>query len=215
MSPRSLIRLSGLACILGGCCLAAFVLVHPWDQLVGAAIARTQRWQIAHTLHFIGALFTLVGLIGIYVYQREQLGLTGLIGFVLSFAGNAMFLGTGMITAFIWPMLAVYAPATVEFGGPIFGTPRSALAFGLTAVAVVVGYLTLGVAMLRARVFPRPATVMLMVGAILGMLPPHPVGMMPWGGLVLGGVLYGAALVWFGVILMNVEGDGRSIAPPQ
>jgi hypothetical protein len=190
-------------------------LVHPWDQLVGAAIARTERWQVAHTLHFVGAFFALAGLIGIYFCQRGRLGMTGMIGFALSFAGNAMFLGTGMITAFIWPMLAVYAPATVELGGAIFSTPRSALAFGLTAVAVTFGYLTLGVAMLRARVFPRSATVMLMVGAVLGMLPPHPVGMLPWGGLVFGGVLYGAALVWFGVILMNVEGESRSVAPPQ
>src|ERR1017187_2128900 len=38
-------------------------------------------------------------------------------------------------------------------------------------------------------------------GAILGMLPPHPVGALPWWALVLGGVLYGAALIWLGAFL--------------
>jgi hypothetical protein len=201
MSSKTLVRLSGLACIVGGCCLAGFVLVHPWDQLLGAQIARTARWQIAHTLHFVGALFALLGLLGIFARQREQLGFLGLVGFVLSFVGNAMFLGTGMITAFIWPMLAFQAPATVEPGGPIFGWPHSVLAFALTAVTLSVGYALFGIAMMRAAVFPHWSILMLVIGAILGMLPPHPMGALPWAGLVFGGVLYGAALVWLGSIL--------------
>jgi hypothetical protein len=151
-------------------------------------------------------LFALFGLIGIYAHERDSVGRFCLLGFVVSFIGNAMFLGTGMITAFIWPMLAVYAPATVELGGALFGMPRSALAFGLTAVTVSVGYVLLGIATLRARVYPAPATVMLVIGAVLGMLPPHPVGLLPWAALVFGGVLYGLALIWFGVVLAG-SGD--------
>jgi len=112
-----------------------------------------------------------------------------------------MFLGTGMITAFIWPMLAVRAPAIVEPGGPIFGWPHSVLAFALTAVILSVGYVIFGIAMVRVGVFPRWSILTLVIGAILGMLPPHPMGMLPWGGLVFGGVLYGAALVSLGSIL--------------
>jgi hypothetical protein len=206
MSSTRMVRLSGLACILGGVCLAGFVLIHPWDQLLGAEIARTERWQIAHTLHFLGALFTLLGLLGIFARQREQLGSLGLVGFVLSFIGNAMFLGTGMITAFIWPMLAVQAPNTVEPGGAIFGWPHSVLAFALTAVTLSIGYILFGIAMMKVRVFPRLSILLLVIGAILGMLPPHPMGALPWGGLVFGGVLYGAALVWIGAILWTESG---------
>jgi hypothetical protein len=43
----------------------------------------------------------------------------------------------------------------------------------------------------------------LTVGAILGMLPPHPVGALPWWALVLGGVLYGIGLVWLGMFLWS------------
>jgi len=209
MPLRTLIRLSGLACILGGLCLAGFVLVHPWDQLLGAEIARTARWQVAHTSHFVGAVFALLGLVGIFARQRERLGSLGLVGFVLSLVGNAMFLGTGMITAFVWPMLAVHAPGTVEPGGAIFGWPHSVLAFGLTAVLVSIGYVLFGIAMFRVGLFPRWSILMLVTGAVLGMLPPHPIGALPWGGLVLGGVLYGGALVWLGFILRGESPQER------
>jgi len=168
---------------------------------MGAAIARTPRWQTAHTLHFTGALFALFGLVGIYAHERMRAGPLGFVGFVLAFIGTAMFVGTGMITAFIWPMIAVHAPDVVEAGGAIFQGPVSVFAFLLTAVTASVGYFVFGIATLRAGVFPRTVTVMLMLGALLGMLPPHPVGWLPWVWLVLGTVLYGVALVWFGSIL--------------
>jgi hypothetical protein len=207
VSRNALIRLNGLACILGGIFLTAFVLVHPWDQLLGAEIARTPQWRLAHTLHFIGAAFALAGLPGLFAQQRAALGWFGLTAFGLSFLGNAMFLGTGMITAFIWPMLAVDAPTCVEVGGPIFGSPVSVFAFALTAVILVTGYILFGMATLWAGVLPRSATLVLVVGAILGMLPPHPVGALPWWGLVLGGVLYGVALIWLGVFLWMKNGS--------
>ena len=206
MLPRQLIRLSGLACIVGGICIAAFVLVHPWDQLVGSEIARTARWRAAHMLHFVGALFALFGLLGLYARQYDRLGPLGVTGFVLSFIGNAMFLGTGMITAFIWPMLAVHAPSAVELGGAIFHAPVSALAFVLTAIFMIAGYMLFGIAMLKAGVFPRWSILTLMAGSVLGMLPPHPATAFPWAGLVLGGVLYGAAMCWLGFILCTDNG---------
>ena len=201
MSEHALIRWSGLACVLGGIAIAAFVLIHPWDQLVGSAIARTLQWRTAHTLHFIGALFAMLGVIGIYAHARGRIGTSGAVGFVISLIGNAMFLGTGMITAFIWPMLAMHAPSTVEPGGSIFHEPVSAIAFLLTAAATMVGYSIFGVALLRAAIFPALGILMLIAGAWLGMIPPHPLSPFPWAGLVLGGVLYGVAMVWLGAIL--------------
>jgi hypothetical protein len=201
MSGQDLVRWSGLACIIGGVAIAAFVLVHPWDQLVGADIARTARWRLAHTLHFVGALFALAGIVGIYAQARDRLSTLGTVGFVLSFCGNAMFLGTGMITAFIWPMLAVHAPATVELDGAIFHAPISATAFLLTAVVMTIGYVLFGFALLRTKVYPGVAVVVLVIGAILGMFPPNPATPFPWAGLVLGGVSYGVAMVWLGTIL--------------
>src|ERR1700722_6823762 len=193
MSPGSLIRASALSCLLGGACLIAFVLIHPWDRLIGAANALDPRWQLAHRLHFVGAIFALLGLPGLYACQRHQLGTFGMIGFALSVLGNAMFLGTGMITGFIWPMLAMCAPQSVELGGALFG-PLGSLSFLLTAATMMLGYGIFGAASLRIGVLPRWATIMLIAGVILGMTPPHPLTAEPWAAMVLGGVLYGAGL---------------------
>jgi hypothetical protein len=216
MSPRRLIRMSGLACILGGICIIVFVLIHPWDRLVGAANALDPRWQLAHTLHFVGAIFAVLGLPGLYAHQREQLGTPGLIGFALSLLGTAMFLGTGMITAFIWPMLALCAPDTVELDGGLFGG-LGALTFLMTSATMMVGYVLFGAVMLRIGAMPRLGIVMLVAGAIFGMLPPHPLTALPWAGMVLGGVFYGVGLAWLGAVLWkenapaaNAPRDGRT-----
>jgi hypothetical protein len=197
MSTGDLIRWSGLASVLGGISLAGFVIEHPWDRFVGAEVARTSAWRIAHTLHFAGAALMLIGLVGLYVLQRPRLGALGLIGFVGAFAGTAMFVGTGMITAFVFPMVAVQAPEVLEAEGAMF-SPPALFAFSLTAVTLTLGYALFGFVMVRINVLPRAATVLLVVGAIMGMIPPQPLGAMPWAGLVLGGVLYGAGAVWLG-----------------
>jgi hypothetical protein len=199
-SRSELVRWSGLAAVVGGVAIALFVLSHPWDRFVGAEVARTDRWRFAHTLHFAGASFALLGFVGIYVRQRERVGRLGLIGFVVGFAGLAMFVGTGMLTAFVWPTLADHAPSVVEEDGAMFDAP-AVVAFALTAITVTTGYLLFGLASLRAGVLPRDGTLLLTVGAVLGMAPPQPLGAMPWAGLVLGGVLFGLGSVRLGLAL--------------
>lgn len=200
MAVAQLIRWSGLAGILGGISIALFVLVHPWDQFVGAEVARTSAWRIAHSLHFVGATLTLLFLIGLYARQMRDVGQMGFIGFVLAFIGTAMFVGTGMLTAFIWPMVAVHAPEALGADGAMF-LPPAVQALALTAIVVTVGYVVFGVATLRAGVLPRWGTVVWAVGAVLGMGPPHPLGWLPWAGLVLGGVLFGLGGAWLGYTL--------------
>jgi hypothetical protein len=203
-SPRAseLVRLSGVALAVGGVSIAAFVLSHPWDRFVGAEVARTDQWRVAHTLHFVGAMFSLLGLYGLYASQRERLGRLGLAGFVIAFCGTAMFVGTGMLTAFVWPMLAEKAPGVIARHGAMFDQP-ALLALSITAITVSIGYVLFAFATLRAGVLPRDGIVLLAVGAVLGMAPPHPLGPMPWAGLVLGGVLYGLGGVRLGLALWS------------
>ncbi len=206
-----LLRWSGAATAIGGLAIAAFVLSHPWDRFVGAEVARTGQWRVAHTLHFAGATLSLLGLVGLYLVQRERLGRLGVAGFVVAFAGTAMFVGTGMLTAFVWPMLADQAPAVIAEDGAMFDAP-ALLALGLTAAAVSVGYAALGIAMWRAGLLPRDGTATYAVGAILGMAPPQPLGAMPWAGLVLGGVLYGLGGTRLGLAVWRRGDAGRRSA---
>jgi hypothetical protein len=210
MPRTSLVRWCGLAGIAGGLAIAAFVLLHPWDRFVGAEVGSSPAWQRAHTLHFVGAALSLFGLLGYFAHQREHLGNLGLVGFVVAFLGMSMFVGTGMITAFIWPMVARQAPQAVELGGAMFSTP-ALHSMSLTAALMITGYVLFGLATWRAGLLPRWGTVALTVGAVLGMIPPQPLGPLPWAGLVVGGVLFGLGSTSLGYAVWR----GSAAAPEE
>lgn len=210
MSTPHLLRLSGLANIAGGIAIALFVIEHPWGHFVGAATVASPAWMVAHSLHLIGASFALLGLVGLYAIQAEQLGRVGLAAFVLAFVGTAFFVGTGLITAFVWPMLAAVAPMAVDMGGAGF-RPPALVAFSLTAVLLVAGYLAFGAVSWRAGRLPRGPLLLWTAGGVVGMVPPEPLGPLPWAGLVLAGVIYGVGAAGLGWWLWRQPMD----APPR
>src|ERR1044071_3559924 len=74
MAPQTIVRWSGIALILGGVLLALFMIVHPFGEIAGAHAAHSPRWVPAHTLHFLGALATTLGLPGLYARQMRETG---------------------------------------------------------------------------------------------------------------------------------------------
>ena len=201
MLSAGLFRWTGTALLLGGVCLTLFVLVlYPVGGFFGADHARHPAWVPAHSLHFVGALLSLFGLLGLYLCQRAAVGRLGALGFALAGAGLAQFVGTGMLTAFVWPVLAAHAPDTLAPDGALFQPPANTL-FYTTVLTLIPGYLLVGATLLRAGVLPRAAAVLLAVGVVLAITPPEPVGPMPWAGLTLGGILFGAGEVWLGSLL--------------
>ncbi len=201
---KQFIRLCGAANIVGGVAIAIFVLSHPWGHFVGAVVALTSGWRFAHTFHFIGATASLVGLMGLYAVQARRAGRFGLAAFILAFLGTGMFVGSGMLTAFVWPMVAEQAPAAVDHGGAMFDLP-ALLSLALTAATLAVGYLLFAAASWRAGVLRRGAVVVWAVGGALGMVPPQPLGPMAWPGLVASGVVYAVGAVWLGRTLWRLD----------
>src|SRR5215204_6499984 len=147
MSPTQVIRWSGAMLVLGGICLALFLLVHPYGEVAGAHVAHEDAWIPAHSFHFFGALFTLFGLVGLYAKRWEALGRAGFVAFVLAFIGTAMFVGTGMITATLWPAIADDYPEFVSEDGGMFEDTLTAGATTATYVFLSLGYVLLGAVM--------------------------------------------------------------------
>jgi hypothetical protein len=202
MTTGSLIRTSGLALIMGGLALAVYILIHPYNQVTGVSAALNPLWLPAHTLHFLGALLVLFGLIGLYARQIPESGQLGLIGFIIAFAATAVFVGTGIITAYLWPVVAHHDPFFVDPLGPMFTEPFFGL--GVTEPAyplLLIGYLVFGVAMLRAAVLAKPPIWLMMVGVVLFCAPVAPAGPLPWIVRVVGGVGFGVGLAWLGLLL--------------
>ena len=182
------LRWSGLLLVAGGVLLGAAIVV------VSSNSTSNQVWSPeVSNLFLISTVLLLISLPGMYVRQANAVGWLGLVGFVLMQAGMVLF--AMLATPALW-----YPSLKMPF-------PESASAFAL-GIAASLGLLLTGIATLRAGVFPRWASIVLLVGAALFIfgffisefLPP-----MIGPGVILGAAL-GVALAWFGVSMMRTTG---------
>jgi hypothetical protein len=192
MHPLTLRRWSGLAFAIGGVSIAGFYVgLVPTGGPGGATAQDTSApaYLIAHGLHTVGGVLTLLGLVGFYLSQAERTGKIGFAGFVLAFIGTAFYAGLGMIAEFVAPALAARAP---ELGAPERG-PLVPLAF----VPFLVGYVLLGAATLRSGTGPRAGAIAFILAAVLVALP------WPWPLNLIGGVVFAFATLSVGLALAS------------
>jgi hypothetical protein len=118
-------------------------------------------------LWLIGTLLLLVAVVGLHARQSEAAGALGLVGFLAALIGTGLLVGFMWANAFIPPALAVEAPAVLD------NEPTGSLAFGFILSTTVsgLGWALFGVAMLRTRVYPRVAAILLIIGALLVIAP--------------------------------------------
>ena len=208
MASSNLIRLGGLAAVLAG---ALLLIADLWSLLLEvifggsfenfSKFAVTTSWTLMSTMYLIGALLLLVALVGLYTRQSEAAGTLGLVGFLVALVGTGLLAGMMWAMAFVVPSAAIEAPAFLdaeEVAGPLD------MGFMLSGIAVAVGWVLFGVATLRARVFPRKAAIVLIVGALLTVLP------LPATTLVID-----VALAWLGLTLLSGQraSAGRTASP--
>jgi hypothetical protein len=73
-------------------------------------------------LTLLGTVLSLVGLVGLYICHSEAAGLLGLVGFLMSFSGNALVAGAVWEATFVVPWLA-WGPLSWWTKGPRSGEP--------------------------------------------------------------------------------------------
>ena len=159
--------------------------------------ATTGAYAMVTVLTLLDTVLLLVGLVGLYVCQSEAAGLLGLVGFLMSFLGNVLVAGAVWEATFVVPWLAWEAPELLDEGP----TERLALGFTLSYTLAGLGVILFGVATIRARVFPRVAAVLLIIGVV-------PVAVWNFVPLPLPDVLLGVAVAWLGLALFRVGGEG-------
>ena len=163
----------------------------------------------SHLLGGIASLLIALGLVGLYLRQSENVGVLGLIGFVLSFVGTTLsagaliFLSVGLI-----PFLASRGmDSLVDPKGPLLSSSSMKLAVGLPALSLVLGLLILAIVTLRARMLPQRGAWLIIFTiplAIVGTALVLFIGT-SWQGLIQSalGVLLGLGLVAWGWALWS------------
>ncbi|MGH2777959.1 MAG: hypothetical protein ACRDJB_04850 [Actinomycetota bacterium] len=196
-------RHSGAALILSGVAFALFMLLHPYDELAGVHGPHSATWIPSHTFHFLGALLALFGLLEVRDRWLSDSTWKEKLAFGAAFTGTAMFVGTGMITAFLWPAIAEHVPSFVRADGPMFTDVLASGAITVTYIFLVVGYVSLAIVLRRSGAISITDTLLLVVGVLLFSAPVEPLGPAPWILRVAGGIVFGAGLARLGLVLRS------------
>ncbi|MGC5075712.1 hypothetical protein [Agrococcus sp. DT81.2] len=200
MAPTTshLARAAGVSAMLSGLLYIAIQFVHPAETV--AAVA-TPGWAIVAWMTVAVGVLGLIGVTGMYLHQREESGVLGLLG-LLVFGGFLLTAAAfSFVEALVLPAIVTQAPDVVEdilgifSGAPADGSLGALEGLGTFAFAAyLLGGLLFGVATFRARMLPRWAGILLAVGALSTLLVPvlpHTLGRFV-------AVPVGLALVWLG-----------------
>jgi hypothetical protein len=207
VTPGKLIRWSGGVLVLAGIFQAVGTALHP-DDTAATLYLSSARWAPAHVALALSFLLAIFGLIGLYVRQREEVGLLGLSGFVLAVAGCALLVGITLAEAFMLPVIAANQPPKplaewLDPAGPLGGAVAVSL---LSLLCYNAGFVILGMATEHTGILPRRAGFLLAVATVLSNGEFFgPIGFAIYVG---GGILFGVLLAWLGVGLRKISGGG-------
>ena len=205
ITASTLMRLAGLSAIMAGVCFLVIGIFHPLN--IPASVT-TATWINVHYFATALGFFGLFGMAGIYVRQVEKAGWLGLAGFILFTGWMTLVCGLSFVEAFILPSLATGSPAFVKGLLGMYSSVPSAINLGIlptlwniSGPMYIVGPLLFGIATFRARVFPRWAGALLVLGAVLvpvgALVPPE------WQPKIM--IPAGLSFVWLGYTLFSEQ----------
>lgn len=160
MQRFSFNRMSGATGLVAGVLVLLGFLIHPLGE--GPEFVTSVTWVPAHALILLGFALSLLGLVGVHMYQSQKAGPLGTVGFLVLFVGIALFLGIPFYAVIGEPVLAAEAPEALE------AVEVSALGLFLGIILlIVIGGVMFGVSVLRAGMLPRYAGALLAVSVVL------------------------------------------------
>lgn len=167
MSSTKLYRLSGGTLIAGSLLilintLLTAVLFPGHSSTPQQVLSPT--WVLVVMTVLIGSLLFVIGLPGMYLGQANRAGTLGLVGFILLFFGILLQGATfSTVQVVVLPFLAQVAPHLTS------GNSMPVSAFLLLIVSglmYMIGAILLGIATMRANVFPRWVGILILVAGI-------------------------------------------------
>jgi hypothetical protein len=170
VSATRLTRAAGICAALAGLIFIAVQIKHP---PMDVHTVTTTDWVVRSTAKAVMAALALLGITGMYLRQRREMGVLGRVGYVIFGVGYLLMLSTEIIAAFVLPGLAHSSPTYVNnvvvaaFGGhPTSSIGGMQTLFDLSGLTYLVGGLLFGIALFRARVLAQWAAALLAVGTL-------------------------------------------------
>jgi hypothetical protein len=181
------LRLSGLVTLLAGVLLVVAELLTLFLSVLPLSLPlfafNIQGFLgINGYLGILLAVLMQLGLVGLYTSQAKTLGVLGLVGFLIAFIGTRFVMNPSFVNPIIKPFLSPLGEASGALWGQL----------GVLVLCFVVGWVLFGIATLRAGVYPRAASSLLIAGTLILVL-----------SLPLSSVVFAAALAWMGYFLFR------------
>jgi hypothetical protein len=214
MTSTTSYRLSGIALIIGSVLSIVYNICQAFLNGNDLASITSPLSMFSFVMGFIGSVFVLLGLPGVYARQAGRAGILGLLGFLFLWYVT---LYQGVIIPFtsvtiISQITAHIVPQSVAV--PMATTPPPAWMpfFLVSLVGQVLGILLLAIATLRARVFPRWTAWLLIATLVVGVVSFVP--FFPQALLSLTPIIASVAIAGFGYALLWPERFERSQPAP-
>ena len=202
----TLTRTTGVAAAAAGLVFIGVQVGHP--HLDVDSITTTEV-LVRNVAKLTMVVLALVGFAGMYLSQVRRNGVLGLVGYAVISLGYLSILFTTAVSAFVLPSIAGSDPAyvgdvlAVATGGTAEGDIGTlGTVFQLQGAAYLLGGLVFGIALFRARVLTRWATLLLAVGGLVSAA----LSMMPDAFYRLLAFPNGIAMVALGISLFRVAG---------
>ena len=184
MSKTTLFRLSAFAGILSGVCI-----------IMGKLLIPLPNRQIGEIFDFFSPFLALLFLVGLYLGQRKESGVFGGIAFIILFFGLATVVSLDYFGAFIGPYLPEGMVEQI-LEGP------TGIVFAISGLTFIIGEILFGISVIRAGVYSKIAAILF----IIGMFPIPLAGIFPESAVVIGSIIAGIGLIWWGVELYRLAG---------
>ena len=185
MSITTLYQLSAVAGGLAGLCI-----------IMGTLLQDLLKNKKGAFFNFLGALIGLLGVTGVYLWQRAESGVFGLVAYLVVFIGLALIACTDYSGSFVYSNLSEDQVALLGKSSAMIATYTSFLVF-------LVGEILFGISTIRARIFPTAPTILFMIGfftTIVRVAYPKIT--------FIGLTLSGCGLIWWGVSLWSLAANG-------
>ncbi len=125
-------------------------------------------WTALNLIGLVSCLLLCLGLPGIYMAHYKHLKMLGFVGLLLACAGLVLFTAIQYYETFIWPAAAEVHPEMVRAQG-VLVSGHTLVVGGLLVSGFILGlgFIVLGVAALRTKMYPAIPIWFLMIGAVV------------------------------------------------
>jgi hypothetical protein len=170
ITPTALTRAAGAAAIAGGLIFIAVQINHP---PMDVSSVNSAEWQIRFTAKLVMCGLLLAGITGMYLIQVRDIGVLGLVGYLLLGAFYVLEAGVEFTGGYVLPALSDVSPGfvndvlAVSTGDSASGDVGDLkTAFAIAGFFYVVGGLVFGIALFRTAVVARWAAALLALSTV-------------------------------------------------